>query len=174
MQSKCHVRWLRFHFKGMLITGLGQQTLDLRSNLSICKNFSQMLFYCTPFSWTPFLDRFFVVASITLHIYKKKISCTSFLSPFCGSTHYNTLLHNNFCTLFSCTPFSSTHFSWTPFPARIFVVSPITIHIYTRKSLGTLLITLFPRFIKNIKCTIDMINIDRQHIQSFWSHKIAL
>ena len=29
MRPKCHVRWLRFHFKRMLITGLGQQTLLL-------------------------------------------------------------------------------------------------------------------------------------------------
>ena len=27
MQHKCHVRWLRFHFKRMLITGLGLYTL---------------------------------------------------------------------------------------------------------------------------------------------------
>ena len=30
MRPKCHVRWLRFHFKRMLITGLGQQTLPIR------------------------------------------------------------------------------------------------------------------------------------------------
>ena len=29
MRPKCHVMWLRFHFKRMLITGLGQQTLPL-------------------------------------------------------------------------------------------------------------------------------------------------
>ena len=35
MRHKYHLRWLRFHLKRMLITGLGQKTLDVLTTLLI-------------------------------------------------------------------------------------------------------------------------------------------
>ena len=58
MRPKCHVRWLRFHFKRMLITGLGQLTLpnvkgitefsffdDLKDFKFYIKNYKTLLFF---------------------------------------------------------------------------------------------------------------------------------
>ena len=45
MGPKCHVRWHNFHFKRMLITGLGQQTF---SQIEVClMRLSNMYFYST-------------------------------------------------------------------------------------------------------------------------------
>ena len=35
IRNKCHVRWLRFNFKRMLITGLGQKSLNLSAVISL-------------------------------------------------------------------------------------------------------------------------------------------
>ena len=43
MRPKCHVRWIRFHFKRMLIMGLGKQTLMLSQKTPICLSFNTSL-----------------------------------------------------------------------------------------------------------------------------------